>query len=161
MTPNFVGKEEEFDYSLHGASSLCTIVLPTSAKRAHRSSSSCEATVVTVLIIRKNVTLRGSGQRDWIVFFFKLQPGGPWYKCVDGLGLNDFLGQVIRYSETKSRSKRQWRRIRILSERHKCNNIFCMCVCSFWFCLLGWFWYLWPKMTFKMSLEFPTTSILG
>ena len=151
MTPNFVGKEEEFDYSLHGASRQCTIVLPTSAKRAHRSSSSCEATVLTVLIIRSS----------FFSFSFLTAVWRPLIQCVDGLGLNDFLGQVIHYSETKSRSKRQWR-IRILSERHKCFVCFfctwCVCV-SFCFCLLEWFWYLWPKMAFKMSLEFPTTSV--
>ena len=39
------------------------------------------------------VTLRISSKTNK-KFFGLLQSGGPWHKCVNGLGLNDFLGQV-------------------------------------------------------------------
>ena len=37
--------------------------------------------------------------------FGLLQSGGPWHKCVDGLGINDFLGQVIPVS---GGSRQEW-----------------------------------------------------
>ena len=63
------------------------------------SSSSCEATAIIVLIILS--LYRGSAVRNKIskYCFGLLQSGGPWHKCVDGLGLSDFLGQVIPVSD--------------------------------------------------------------
>ena len=37
--------------------------------------------------------------------FGLLQSGGPWHKCVDGLGTSDFLGQVIPVS---GGSRQEW-----------------------------------------------------
>ena len=69
------------------------------------------------------------------------------------------LESVHDYSETRSRSN-VWKEH---TEGYKCDKTH-LC-CRFWvyslcMALFGWFWwYLWPKMVYRMSQEFPTTSL--
>ena len=71
-------------------------------------------------------------------------------------------GSVHGYSETRSRSN-VWKE-HTHTEWHKYDKTHTFC-CKFWvyslrMALFGWFWwYLWPKMAYKMSQEFPTDSM--
>ena len=74
------------------------------------SSSSCEATVIVELIILSfHVGSVAGGKREREKkkekSFGLMQSGDPWHKCVDGLSLNDFLGQVIPVSDG---SRQEW-----------------------------------------------------
>ena len=71
------------------------------------SSSSCEAAAIIVLIILS--LYGGSAPKQQKNGFGLLQSGGPGHKCVDGLSLNDFLGQLHIQRQVKNKADKEFR----------------------------------------------------
>ena len=81
------------------------------------SSSSCEATAIIVLIIlslyrgsavRKHTHTHTQKKTTHKYCFGLLQCGGSSHKCVDGLGLRDFLGRSFQSLMVLSRNEYCW-----------------------------------------------------
>ena len=110
------------------------------------SSSSCEATAIIVLIIlslyrgsavRKHTHTKKQQQQPHKYCFGLLQCGGSSHKCVDGLGLRDFLG-------------RSFQSLMVLSRNEYCWYWVLQCCCeNCWLCLCrwrGWGWWWWLEL---------------
>ena len=92
------------------------------------------------------IVLKKERKKDF--FFFKglLQSGGPWHKCVDGLGLNDFLGQVIPAS---GGSRQEWVLLPCWYWVLQCGCENCW-LCLWWHGGGGWSLFLIPSVAMML-----------